>query len=94
MPNDKTKIIDIPANNSYEKHAWIKQKKKKNCRNTYINPSFSDSKTVSIYCRVDRDFQSSEEPGRVAQSVGHLSRKSEVLGSIPSLATYFRFSFR
>ena len=34
------------------------------------------------------------EPGHVAQSVGHLSRKSGVLGSIPGLATYFRFSFR
>ena len=34
------------------------------------------------------------EPGRVAQSVGHLTHKSEVLGSIPGLATYFRFSFR
>ena len=33
-------------------------------------------------------------PGGIAQSVGHLTRKSEVLGSIPSLATYFRFSFR
>ena len=33
-------------------------------------------------------------PGRVAQSVGHLTRKSGILGSIPSLATYFRFSFR
>ena len=33
-------------------------------------------------------------PGRLAQSVGHLTRKSEVLGSIPGLATYFRFSFR
>ena len=33
-------------------------------------------------------------PGRVAQSVGHLTRKSEVLGSIPGLATYFCFSFR
>ena len=33
------------------------------------------------------------EPGRVVQSVGHLTHKSEVLGSIPSLATYFRFSF-
>ena len=30
---------------------------------------------------------------RVAQSVGHLTRKSGVLGSIPGLATYFRFSF-
>ena len=27
-------------------------------------------------------------PGRVAQSVGHLTRKSGVLGSIPGLATY------
>ena len=35
-----------------------------------------------------------EKPGRVAQSVGHLTRKSGVLGSIPGLATYFRFSFR
>ena len=33
-------------------------------------------------------------PGRVAQSVGHLTRRSGVLGSIPGLATYFRFSFR
>ena len=32
------------------------------------------------------------EPGRVAQSVGHLTRKSGVLGSIPGLATYFRVS--
>ena len=28
-------------------------------------------------------------PGRVAQSVGHLTHKSGVLGSIPGLATYF-----
>ena len=35
-----------------------------------------------------------ERPGRVAQSVGHLTRKSGVLGSIPGLATYFRFFFR
>ena len=34
-----------------------------------------------------------QEPGRVAQSVGHLTRKSGVLGSIPGLATYVRFSF-
>ena len=34
------------------------------------------------------------EPGRVAQSVGHLTQKSGVLSSIPGLATYFRFSFR
>ena len=34
------------------------------------------------------------KPGRVAQSAGHLTRKSGVLGSIPGRATYFRFSFR
>ena len=39
-------------------------------------------------------FPLSPSPGRVAQSVGHLTRKSGVLGSIPGLATYFRFSFR
>ena len=33
-------------------------------------------------------------PGRVVQSVGHRTCKSEVLGSIPGLTTYFRFSFR
>ena len=33
-------------------------------------------------------------PGRVAQSVGHLTHKSRVLGSIHGLVTYFRFSFR
>ena len=33
-------------------------------------------------------------PSRVAQSVGHLTRKSEVLGSIPGLAIYFCFFCR
>ena len=39
-------------------------------------------------------FFNLQTPGRVAQSVGYLTRKSGVLGSIPGLATYFRFSFR
>ena len=39
-------------------------------------------------------FFKNELPGCVAQSVGHLTHKSGVLGSIPGLATYFRFSFR
>ena len=34
------------------------------------------------------------KPGRLAQLVGHLTRKSGVLGSIPGLATCFRLSFR
>ena len=32
-------------------------------------------------------------PGRVAQSAGHQTCKSEVLGPLPGLATYFRFCF-
>ena len=32
-------------------------------------------------------------PGHIGQSVGHLTRKSDVVGSIPGLTTYFRFSF-
>ena len=39
------------------------------------------------------DFYILFTPGHVAQSVGHLTPKSEVLGSIPGLAIYFRFSF-
>ena len=50
-------------------------------------------------------FQSYDADGRaikigcvqctpVYSPTGDLTRKSEVLGSIPGLATYFRFSFR
>ena len=49
------------------------------------------SYTLKRYVRV---YGSNMVPGRVAQSVGHLTRKSGVLGSIPGRATYFRFSFR
>ena len=44
-------------------------------------------------CRADSEYFTFVN-GRVAQSVGHPTRKSGVLGSIPGLATYFRFSFR
>ena len=43
---------------------------------------------------VERTTSLQYKPGRVAQSVGHPTHKSGVLGSIPGLATYFRFSFR
>ena len=53
----------------------------------------------NLYDRIQKTFSATKvsstvSPGRVAQSVGHLIRKSGVLGSIPGLATYFRFSFR
>ena len=64
----------------------------KDSRPVVNEPSvFSPSK---FYCTYTFTIISdSNWPGRVAQSVGHLTRKSGVLGSIPGLATYFRFSF-
>ena len=50
------------------------------------------SNDVNILTKLSKFIQIM--PGRVAQSVGYLTRKSGVLGSIPGLATYFRFSFR
>ena len=47
-----------------------------------------------LFCFSCLSYSFLSQPGRVAQSVGHLTRKSGVLGSIPGLATYFRFSFR
>ena len=47
-----------------------------------------------MYSHVSQLIMKGQWPGRVAQSVGHLTRKSGVLGSIPGLATYFRFSLR
>ena len=49
---------------------------------------------LHMHIRIPSGHIMLKEPGRVAQSVGHLTRKSGVLGSIPGLATYFRFSFR
>ena len=43
---------------------------------------------------MNRNDTAESAPGPVAQSVGYLTRKSGVLGSIPGLATCFRFSFR
>ena len=56
------------------------------------NPTFSFDRMVP-FCTID-PFPIIWTPGRVAQSAGHLTRKSGILGSIPGLATYFRFSFR
>ena len=58
------------------------------CLAVYIS-SDGHLSVVYLYCLVI-----ALKPGRVAQLVGHLTRKSGVLSSIPGLATYFRFSFR
>ena len=47
-----------------------------------------------LRCFLSYHISSVIRAGRVAQWVGHLTRESGVLGSIPGLATYFRFSFR
>ena len=62
---------------------------------TYEGQSRQEVKTGSlVYALWLQQTSITLVPGRVAQSVGHLTRKSGVLGSIPGLATYFRFSFR
>ena len=52
----------------------------------------------TVFCTIStistHSLFSSTMQGHVAQSVGHLTPKSGVLGSIPGLATYFSFSFR
>ena len=70
--------------------------------NLSVKHFFLQKKVLNSKDRDARNAQSNtaicsalvDSPGRVAQSVGHLTRKSGVLGSIPDLATYFRFSFR
>ena len=52
------------------------------------------NKTAGEKTKKNKKKTSDEKLSRVAQSVGHLTRKSGVLGSIPGLATYFHFSFR
>ena len=47
------------------------------------------SQSLSTFSHWLPTFSSVYLPGRVAQSVGRLTRKSGVLGSIPGLATYF-----
>ena len=55
------------------------------------------TRTMSLKVKViarTETFSLGCKPGRVAQSIGHLTHKSGVMGSIPGLETYFRFSFR
>ena len=63
-----------------------------NCLNFRAYTRFS-VKILDTSVKISNELISSG-PGLVAQSVGHLTRKSGVLGSILGLATYFRFSFR
>ena len=75
-----------------------KKREKSNNNNNYYNNNINNKSNKmktrqSLMVRTDASTISIR-PDRVAQSVGHLTRKSGVLGLIPGLATYFRFSFR
>ena len=63
--------------------------------NRKLKKLFSLLKMVKIF-RYFHFTEKSEhfQPDSIVQLVGHLTRKSGVLGSIPGLATCFRFSFR
>ena len=58
---------------------------------SYLNPSLSEKLYTNVLGNIAALCQVG---GRIAQSVGHLTRKSGVLGSIPGLATYLHFSLR
>ena len=59
----------------------------------FMRQCLSNVVTVTHYlCRFWPIWLPFMVPGRVAQLVGHLTHESEILGSIPSLATYFCFS--
>ena len=63
--------------------------------NSFTTKKASDKTFVCRFLKtVKSKLHHIEKPGRVVQSIGHLTRKSGFLGSIPGLATYFRFSFR
>ena len=61
---------------------------------------YSDDHIAGDHLHMDIMTRNIEEaypaymPGRVVQSVGHLTRKSGILDSIPGLATYVSSSFR
>ena len=71
---------------------WLRNKK----NDQAVCQEIADGRSAVFQVRRDNrnNFPYFSMPGRVAQSVGHLTGKSRVLGSIPGLATYFRFSFR
>ena len=52
------------------------------------------AKILNVSLRVHLHGQKKVTHINFMQSIGHPTRKSGVLGSIPGLATYFRFSFR
>ena len=97
--SDKTYSTITPKPYAHINTMWMEHAK-------FLNDSLKTVRTVTHTSHVlktsyDLSSQSEksnktifDEPGRVAQSVGHLTPKSGVLGSIPGLATYFRFSFR
>ena len=79
----------------YSKGNNSKTRKTRVTVNVFCMSSHGVNICVKFHENMSSGFKIMEwTPGRVAQSVGHLTRKSGVLGSIPSLATYFRFSFR
>ena len=76
---------------SFEQPGPVLHTKNSEARNTQCFTIFS-VKQLRVYRK--KCFMLRIVSGRVAQSVGHLFGKSEILGSITGLAAYFRFSFR
>ena len=73
--------------------------KRKQNDSIFISFDFNETYVGNVYI-TDRNGRKTDRcefkvtVSLLAQSEGHLTCKSGVLGSIPGLATYFRFSFR
>ena len=87
-------LVSTPVAGDENKLQWSISRVHPSCCRCCPYPSLN--RVYQIYCpHLDViTIIHQNMPGRVAQSVGHPTRKSGVLGSKPGLATYFRFSFR
>ena len=96
VSDTKISLLDLhlPISDGFVKTTIYDQRENFECdivNFPFLDGDVSQSTSFSVYIS---NLYVLLEPGRVAQSVGHQTRKSGVLGSIPGLATYFRFSFR
>ena len=89
FPVELTEIADWTSMSQYMLHSNFGQ-----TLTRVISGNFGAYTLILPLCQFPKYLSTFLELGRIAQSVGHLTCKSGVLGSIPGLATYFRFFFR
>ena len=84
----------VPLRQYFRLYRTVSQKGRKKRKKIDERKNVQTTFTRTFCKRYRPFFLLLSKPGRVARSVGHLTCNSGVLGLIPGLATYFRFSFR